>query len=86
MKIITARQLKLNTDEFIKNVKTGESFILTYQGKPIAVISSQELDQNIMNEIRPFDEAWKNIENTLEKTEPKFEGWEEATAWISDRT
>ncbi len=87
MGTISAKQLKQKTGEVIRRVKSGERLTLTYRGKPIAIISPPEtVEQEIVKNMRPFEEAWKDIEQSLEKTKPEFEGWQEATAWARDRS
>jgi hypothetical protein len=44
-------------------------------------------DQNaLLRELRPFDEAWSDIETTLGNTRAEFKGWREATEWVRNRT
>jgi len=87
MGTVTAKQLKQNTGEVIRRVKSGERLTVTYRGKPVAVITGQtSKDSEISNKIRSFDEAWEDIERALGKTEPEFEGWREATRWVRNRT
>lgn len=87
MQIVTAKQLKQRTGEVIKKVKAGECFTLTYRGKPVAIISPPtEKERKTLEELRPLNEAWKDIEETLQKTKPPFGGWQEATAWVRKRT
>ncbi|MDP3027979.1 MAG: hypothetical protein Q8O04_00470 [Deltaproteobacteria bacterium] len=43
-------------------------------------------EKKTFGELRPYDEAWKDIEETLQKTKPAFKGWREATAWVRSRT
>ncbi|MBW1714335.1 MAG: type II toxin-antitoxin system prevent-host-death family antitoxin [Deltaproteobacteria bacterium] len=86
MGIITAKQLKLKTGEVIRKVRSGEQMTVTYRGKPVAVIAPQKKEhRKPLQELRSFGEAWIDIEETLQKTEPKFKGWREATAWIRKR-
>ena len=86
MGIITAKQLKQNTGEIIKRVRSGEHFTLTYRGKPVATIEpALEKQEDELNGLRAFDEAWKSIEETLEQTAPEFKSWKEAEDWIRDR-
>ena len=87
MGTVTAKQLKQKTSEIIRRVKSGERFTLTYRGKPIAIISPSETkEHDTARKLRPFGEAWKDIEQTLEKTEPKFKEWREATEWARNRS
>jgi len=86
MGIITAKQLKQKTGEVIKKVRLGEQLTVTYRGKPVAVIAPPKMDdKKPLKELRSFDEAWRDIEDTLQKTESKFKGWREATEWIRNR-
>lgn len=86
MGIITAKQLKIRTGEVLKKVRSGEKLTVTYRGKPIAVIAPPKIDdKKPLKELRSFDEAWRDIEQSLQKTEPKFRGWREATEWIRNR-
>ena len=86
MGTITAKELKLKTGEVIKKVRSGEQMTVTYRGKPVAVIAPPKTeDSRPLKGLRPFDEAWRDIEETLQKTEPEFKDWREASAWIRDR-
>jgi len=87
MRTITAKQLKQKTGEVIKRVKSGEWLTLTYRGKPVAIIApSTEKEKKILEGLRSFDEAWKDIEDALERTEPAFKGWQEATRWVRNKS
>jgi len=82
MGIVTAKQLKQRTGEIIKRVKLGERLTVTYRGKPVAVILPPPAEgKNLSSEFPPFEEAWKEIEASLQKTEPEFRNWREAMAW-----
>jgi len=86
MGIITAKQLKQKTGEVIRKVRLGEQLTVTYRGKPVAVIAPPKIDdKKPLKELRSFDEAWRDIEETLQNTESKFKGWSEATEWIRNR-
>jgi len=86
MGIITAKQLKLKTGEVLRKVRSGENMTVTYRGKPVAVVApARAEDYKPFRELRPFDEAWNDIEEALQKTEPRFGGWREATAWMRNR-
>jgi prevent-host-death family protein len=87
MGTITAKQLKQKTGEIIKRVKAGERLTLTHRGKPVATIAPATGEERMILEgLAPFDEAWKDIENSLEKTAPAFKGWQEAMRWVRSRT
>jgi len=86
MGTITAKELKIKTGEVIRKVRSGEQMTVTYRGKPVAVIAPPKAeDSRPVKRLRAFDEAWREIEETLQETEPEFKGWREATAWIRDR-
>jgi len=87
MNCITAKQLKQNTGQIIRRVRAGEKLTVTYRGKPVAIISPATMeDQSHLKDLRPFSEAWEDIERTLRKSEPQFNGWKEATNWVRGRT
>jgi prevent-host-death family protein len=87
MGIITAKQLKQKTGEVIKKVKDGERLIITHRGKPVATLAPPTVEEKkTFEELRPYEEAWKDIEETLQKTKPAFKGWREATAWVRSRS
>jgi len=87
MDIITAKQLKQRTGEVIKKVKSGERLTVTYRGKPVAVIAPPAPEEKkTVEELRPFNDAWRDIEKTLQKTKPEFKDWQEATGWMRNRT
>jgi prevent-host-death family protein len=86
MGTVTAKQLKQRTGEIIKRLKSGERFTLTHRGKPVAVINpSLSEEKSFSPDLRSFDEAWEDIERTLEKTRPRFKSWKEATEWARNR-
>ena len=77
---ITAKQLKQNTGQIIKRVRAGEKLTITYRGKPVAIISPATTQGHRLPEkLRPFSEAWKDIVETLRRSEARFKGWKEAT-------
>lgn len=87
MQIVTAKQLKQRTGEVIKKVKSGERLTLTYRGKPVAIIAPPTKEERkALEKLRPFNKAWKDIEETLQNTKPAFKGWREATEWVRNRT
>ena len=87
MGTVTAKQLKQRTGEIIRRVKSGERLTVTFRGKPVAVIAQPTMgESNTLEELRSFDEAWEDIEQTLEKAKPEFTGWKEATQWARNRT
>ena len=86
MGTITAKQLKQKTGDVIKRIKSGERLILTYRGKPLAVIEpTTEQNLNKLNKVSDSVKAWKRIESTLSSTNPEFKNWREATEWVRNR-
>ena len=86
MKTMTARELKNHSGEIIRTVSKGEEIIVTYRGKPAAVIIPfEEAQKRGMTDIRPFEKAWKDIEESIEASKPAFKTWKEATRWIRKR-
>jgi prevent-host-death family protein len=87
MGTVTAKQLKQRTGEVLRRVKSGERLTVTFRGKPVAVIAqSTSKETKTLQELRSFDEAWEDIEQTLAKAKPEFTGWREATKWVRNRT
>jgi len=86
METISAKQLKQKTGEVMKRVRAGERMTVTHRGKAVAVItpSTQEKDLG-SGASREFEESWGAIEAALGVTEPRFEGWREATEWVRKR-
>ncbi|GAB6887515.1 hypothetical protein JCM13304A_10130 [Desulfothermus okinawensis JCM 13304] len=85
--IVTAKELKQRTGEIIKRIRAGEKLTITYRGRPVAaIIPISEKEEGTVKSLRPFKDAWRDIEKALDKTEPYFSGWEEATRWVRKRT
>lgn len=86
MGTITAKQLKQNTGDVIKRIKSGERLTLTYRGKPLAVIEpAWETESNVVNKVNEATKAWDRIESTLRRSKPEFKNWQEATRWVRNR-
>jgi prevent-host-death family protein len=82
MGTVTAKQLKQKTGEIIRRVKSGERLTVTYRGKPVAVILPPGAGgDDRSGDLRPFEQAWQEIEASLEKAEPQFKDWREAMKW-----
>jgi prevent-host-death family protein len=87
MGTVTAKQLKQNTGEIIRRVRSGERVTITYRGKPAAIMApTRNEEPQISRDLRPFDEAWADIEKTLGRMKPAFKGWKEAPEWARNRT
>lgn len=85
MKAITARDLKNKTGEAMRAVSQGEKVMVTLRGKPFALISPVNAESLKEVSLRPFKEAWRDIEDTLKKTRPRFKSVKEAMAWTRRR-
>ncbi len=86
MKTITAKELKNRTGEALKTIARGEKIMVTFRGKPLAVLSPASEEATMKREqLRPFAEAWKDIGETLRKTKAVFPNWQEATEWSRKR-
>lgn len=85
MKTMTAGNLKNKTGEAMKAVSRGEKVVVTLRGKPFALISPVTADSLNKSSLRPFEDAWCDIENALGKTVAKFKGAKEAMAWTRRR-
>lgn len=80
MRIITAKDLKNRTGAALRLIKQGERILITVRGKPQALLipAEENMDEPIMREMQ---EAWRDIEKTLESSEPQFSTWKEAIQW-----
>lgn len=85
MKSCSARELKNHTGEILRKVGGGEKILITKRGKPCAVLSPIGNEQLTRKDIRPFQEAWDDIERALRTTRPQFKTWQEAMRWTRSR-
>ncbi len=85
MGVVSAKELKQRTGEILRRVRAGESFILTYRGKAMARIEPTGIQRDRSAGLRPYEEAWKDIEGTLKRTEPGFSEWRDAIRWVRGR-
>ena len=87
IKVMTAKELKNKTGAALKYVSKGGKVLVTMRGKPVALISNPDLQKEKLPEaaLRSFDEAWKDIEDTLDQNEPFFTSWREAEDWSRKR-
>lgn len=85
MKAVTAKELKNQTGKVLKMVKAGQKVLITMRSKPFAVlspVSEQEMDAA---ELRPYEQAWEDIQKTLRTSQPKFSSLHEAMKWTRRR-
>jgi len=78
MKAMTARDLKNSTGEVVRSLKRGETILLTFRGKPLGRIAPLGTGGQDLPAVRPFAEAWAEIEEQLIGSEPRFATWQEA--------
>lgn len=86
MKTATAKQLKNRTGEALRHVLRGRRVLITRRGKPVAVLAPvAETSTREAPGLRPFSEAWADIEAQLKATTPPFPTWKEALRWSRRR-
>lgn len=86
MKTMTARDLKNHTGEVMRAIAKREEVVVTFRGRPAAVILPfEETKKKARMEIRPFEEAWEDIEDALKRTKPAFRSWQEGIQWSRKR-
>ena len=85
MGVISARDLKQKTGDFIRRLRAGEPFVVTYRGRRIGVVTPSPADSG---DAVPgtADEDWAEVEAALEASDPAFDDWQEATSWIRGRS
>ena len=84
MGVISATDLKQKTGDFIRRLRAGEAFVLTYRGRRIGVIKPSKTDRG---EVVPgnADDAWAQVDAALDASTPTFDDWQGATAWVRGR-
>lgn len=83
MEFATVKELRQDLKRLLARVDAGEQVIITRRGKPVAVLSPFALEADPQVEeppLRPFEEAWEEIEQVLERSQPAFSSWKEALA------
>ena len=75
MEFATSKELRLNAGKMLRNVKSGQRFVITYRGKPVALLVP--FDNQVTEEMpsRSYEEAWEDIEQTLSETEAEYSDW-----------
>lgn len=86
MKSISARDLKNRTGTVLKLVRSGQSVLITMRNKPFAVLSPVSEKELESSGLRPYEEAWNDIEKTLQNTTPAFPSVNEAMKWTRKRS
>jgi len=81
MKSISAKELKSRTEDVLRRVEEGEKVLILKRGKPCAVLSPVVEEHLSPAGLRPYAEAWEDIEQTLKTTQPRYKTWQEAARW-----
>ncbi len=74
----TSKELRQKTGNILAEIQKGERYVITYRGKPVALMLPflAEKAENLVP--RAYEEAWQDIELTLQESEAEYESWEEA--------
>ena len=83
MGVISATDLKHKTGDFIRRLRAGEPFVLTYRGRRIGVIMPSE---EVRGEAGNADGAWAEVDAALDASKPAFDDWRDAIAWMRCRS
>ena len=78
MKSVSAKELKNKTGEVLHQVERGQRVLITKRGKPLAVLSPVAGGELKPAGLRDYRDAWKDIEQELRVTGPRFKTWREA--------
>lgn len=78
MKTIAAKDLKNRTGDALRAVARGENVIVTVRGKPAALLSPLRADFLASLSLRTAEDAWKDIEETLRQSKPRFKSVDDA--------
>jgi len=65
MRYVTSTQLRTRTRQLLKRISRGDTVIVTFRGKPAAVLAPFEPLGDTHAAVRPFEEAWPDIEAAL---------------------
>ena len=78
IKFATSKELRLRTGDIINSVKKGDRYIVTYRGKPVALVLPFS-DQQV-SELTPrlYEDAWADIEKTINESEAAYSNWDDA--------
>ncbi len=79
MRTMTAREVKTISERSFGRSPGGGKNIVILRGGPAAVVLPiAKAERTKPVEIRPFQDAWGDIERTLRAFKPEFETWQEA--------
>ena len=74
----TSKELRQKTGNILAEIKKGERYVITYRGKPVALMLPFPTEKTEELVPRAYEEAWRNIELTLQESEAEYASWEEA--------
>lgn len=78
LKFATSKELRLRAGDILKSVNNGDRYIVTYRGKPVAIVLPFSEQNDSKPSPRPYEEAWADIEMTIKESEANYENWEKA--------
>ena len=85
VRFATVKELRQDTARLLAEIGTGERFVITRRGKPVAVLAPFTPPQEPRQPVRPFAEAWEEIESVLRDSDPAFATLEEAMGRFRQR-
>ncbi len=59
--------------------------MLTFRGKPLGTIEPIQPDAAPLRIVRPYEEAWTEIEAQLKRSKPPFASWKDAEEYSRGR-
>ena len=78
VKLVTVKELRQETLRLLAEVDAGGRFVITRRGKPVAVLVPFAPPDEPHPPVRPFPEAWEEIESALRASKPAYDTIEEA--------
>ncbi len=76
MRYVTAKKLQLHTRQVLMQASSGEQIAVTFREKPVAVLVPFEEGGAL--KVRPYEDAWAEIEAVLGKSPPAYPSPDEA--------
>ena len=76
MKYVTLKELRLHTRQILEEAGSGEQIAVTFRGKPVALL--MPFDEAGDLTVRPYEEAWGEIEAVLARSRPAYASVEDA--------
>ncbi len=76
MRYVTVKELRLHPRQILMQASSGEQIAVTFRGKPVALLVPFEEGGEL--KVRPYEDAWAEIEAVLEKSPPAYSSPDEA--------